>query len=95
MDQAYVCMNISEYPLPLGRRGSLDEHSRVDNVRKNPNSVFNVKHMLLNKEGPTVRSLYVLAQSFEISADLTVIESYNRFGVYLSSLSKTTCEIVQ
>ena len=29
-----------------------------------------------------MRSYYV-----EVSADLTVIESYNRFGIYLSSLS--------
>ena len=31
---------------------------------------------------------------FKLSADLTVIESYNGFGIYLTSLSKMTCGIV-
>ena len=59
---------------------------------KNPNSVFQRKaHVLLNKEGPTVKSIkqggsdseviICFSTKFEVSADLTVIKSYNRFGI--------------
>ena len=37
--------------------------------------------------GPTVRVIICFSTTFEVSADLTVLESYNGVGIYLSSLS--------
>ena len=88
MAQAYVCMKISEYPLAPGTETLIRwtflgwttyEESKQRFQRKS--------HVLLNKEGPTVRSYLCLSTKFEVSADLTVIESYKGFGIYLSSLS--------
>ena len=75
--------NIIVPPSPLGRRRSLDEQRM-----KNPNSVFNVNLMFyLTKDGPTVMSYLYFSTKFEVSADLTAIESYKGFGIYFSSLS--------
>ena len=50
--------NIRVSPSPLGRRRSLDEHSRVDNVWRIQRAFERKRkaHVLLNKGGPTARS---------------------------------------
>ena len=54
---------------------------------KNPNSVFNGKAHVIKQRGSDSEVIICFSTKFELSADLTVIESYNRFGSYLSSLS--------
>ena len=50
---------------------------------KNPNSVFNVK----KQGGSDNEVILCFSTTFEVSADLTVLESYNRFEIHHSSLS--------
>ena len=54
---------------------------------KNPNSVSNGKAHVIQQGGSDNEVIICFSTKFEVSADLTVIESYNRFGIYLSSLS--------
>ena len=92
MAQAYVCMKISVYPPPLslGRRRSLDEHSRVNNVWRIQTAFSTYSSCSIKQGGSDIEVIICFSTKFEVSADLTAIESYLPFVTVINDLWNST-----